>query len=80
VEEWLEPGTGECGWDGSEVRSWVGWHRYVTLSLFALAVAAVIRSRVPAARREKGREANPGERAGGAEVAPPARLGVRPTD
>jgi SRSO17 transposase len=54
VEECLELGKGECGLDGYEVRSWVGWHRHVTLSLFALAVVAVIRSRVPAPRREKG--------------------------
>lgn len=54
VEECLELGKGECGLDEYEVRSWVGWHRHVTLSLFALAVVAVIRSRVPAPRREKG--------------------------
>jgi SRSO17 transposase len=33
-------------------RSWTGWHRHVTLSW--LAVVAVIRSRVPPPRREKG--------------------------
>jgi SRSO17 transposase len=54
VEECLELSKGECGLDEYEVRSWVGWHRHVTLSLFALAVAAVIRSRVPAPRRKKG--------------------------
>jgi SRSO17 transposase len=54
VEECLELGKGECGLDEYEVRSWTGWHRHVTLSLFALAVVAVIRSRVPAPRREKG--------------------------
>ena len=38
-----------------QVRSWVGWHRHVTLSLFALAVVAVIRSRTAKpARRKKG--------------------------
>ena len=40
--------------DEYEVRGWAGWHRHVTLSLFALAVVAVIRSRVPAVRRKKG--------------------------
>ena len=40
--------------DEYEVRSWVGWHRHVTLSLFALAVVAVIRARMPAVRRKKG--------------------------
>jgi SRSO17 transposase len=54
VEECLELSKGECGLDEYEVRSWVGWHRHVTLSLFALAVVAVIRSRVPAPRRKKG--------------------------
>jgi SRSO17 transposase len=54
VEECLELGKGECGLDEYEVRSWTGWHRHVTLSLFALAVVAVIRSRVPTPRREKG--------------------------
>ena len=54
VEECLELGKGECGLDEYEVRSWTGWHRHVTLSLFALAVVTVIRSRVPARRRKKG--------------------------
>lgn len=54
VEECLELGKGECGLDEYEVRSWTGWHRHVTLSLLALAVVAVIRSRVPAPRRKKG--------------------------
>jgi SRSO17 transposase len=54
VEECLELGKGECGLDEYEVRSWTGWHRHVTLSLFALAVVTVIRSRVPTPRRKKG--------------------------
>jgi SRSO17 transposase len=54
VEECLELAKGECGLDEYEVRSWTGWHRHVTLSLFALAVVAVIRSRVPAPRAKKG--------------------------
>lgn len=54
VEECLELSKGECGLDEYEVRSWIGWHRHVTLSLFALAVVAVIRSRVPTPRRKKG--------------------------
>jgi SRSO17 transposase len=45
VEECLERAKGECGLDEYEVRGWTGWHRHVTLSLFALAVLAVIRSR-----------------------------------
>jgi SRSO17 transposase len=54
VEECLELGKGECGLDEYEGRSWTGWHRHVTLSLLALAVVAVIRSRLPAERRKKG--------------------------
>jgi SRSO17 transposase len=54
VEECLELAKGECGLDEYEVRSWTGWHRHVTLSWLAVAVVAVIRSRVPPPRREKG--------------------------
>ncbi|HEY7423347.1 MAG TPA: IS701 family transposase [Gemmataceae bacterium] len=45
VEECLELAKGDCGLDEYEVRSWVGWHRHVTLSLWALAVVAAIRTR-----------------------------------
>jgi SRSO17 transposase len=55
VEECFELAKGDCGLDEYEVRSWVGWHRHVTLSLFALAVVAVIRSRAARpSRRKKG--------------------------
>jgi SRSO17 transposase len=46
VEECFERAKGDCGLADYEVRSWVGWYRHVTLSLFALAMLAVIRSRV----------------------------------
>ena len=46
VEDLFELAKGDCGLDEYEVRSWTGWHRHITLSLFALAVVAVIRSRV----------------------------------
>lgn len=45
IEDLFELAKGDCGLDEYEVRSWVGWHRHVTLSLFALAVVAVIRAR-----------------------------------
>lgn len=45
IEDLFESAKGDCGLDEYEVRSWVGWHRHVTLSLFALAAVAVIRSR-----------------------------------
>ena len=55
IEDLLELAKGDCGLDEYEVRSWVGWHRHVTLSLFALAVLAVIRSRAARpSRRQKG--------------------------
>lgn len=60
VEECLELGKGECGLDEYEVRSWTGWHRHVTLSLLALAVVAVIRSRLPPPRRKKGASGSSG--------------------
>lgn len=54
IEDLFELAKGDCGLDGYEVRSWTGWHRHVTLSLWALAVVAVIRSRLPLPRRKKG--------------------------
>lgn len=36
VEEVLQAGKGEVGLAHSEVRSWVGWHHHMTLSLLAL--------------------------------------------
>jgi SRSO17 transposase len=53
IEESFEMAKGDCGLDEYEVRSWVGWYRHVTLSLFALAVVAVIRSRVAEPPRGK---------------------------
>jgi SRSO17 transposase len=53
IEECFELAKGDCGLDEYEVRSWIGWHRHVTLSLFALAVVAVIRSRAAKPGRPK---------------------------
>jgi SRSO17 transposase len=36
IEELLAQGNGEVGLDHYEVRSWVGWHHHITLSLLAL--------------------------------------------
>jgi SRSO17 transposase len=58
VEDLFELGKGDCGLDEYEVRSWVGWYRHVTLSLYALAVLAVIRARAPVGRRKKGARAS----------------------
>lgn len=55
VEECPELAKGDCGVDESEVRGWTGWHRHVTLSLFALAVVAAVRVAAgPAGRPKKG--------------------------
>ena len=43
IESLFEQAKGEVGLDHYEVRSWVGWHRHVTLSMFALAYLAVAR-------------------------------------
>lgn len=45
IEESFELAKGDCGLDEYEVRSWDGWYRHVTLSLWAMAVVTVIRSR-----------------------------------
>lgn len=64
IEECFELAKGDCGLDEYEVRSWTGWHRHVTLSLFALAALTVIRSRIrrrarTPTRRKKGRLIEP---------------------
>jgi SRSO17 transposase len=54
IEDLFELAKGDCGLDEYEVRSWAGWHRHVTLSLLALAVVAVIRSRAAKSSPRKG--------------------------
>lgn len=54
VEECIEIAKGEVGLDHYEVRSWGGWYRHITLSLFALALLAVIRKAATAPRPKKG--------------------------
>jgi SRSO17 transposase len=43
IESLFEQAKGEVGLDHYEVRSWVGWHRHITLSMLALAYLAVVR-------------------------------------
>src|ERR687897_98171 len=62
VEIGFEEAKGEVGLAHYEVRSWVGWYRHITLSLFAHAFLAAIRSaglEVPR-RPEKGGRKSPG--------------------
>jgi SRSO17 transposase len=46
VEEAFAQGKGEVGLDQYEVRSWVGWHRHMTLAMVALALLALTRARL----------------------------------
>ncbi len=43
IESLFEQAKGEVGLGHYEVRSWVGWHRHVTLAMFALAYLAAVR-------------------------------------
>jgi SRSO17 transposase len=43
VESCFEAAKGEVGLDEYEVRSWTGWHRHITLAMFAHAYLAVLR-------------------------------------
>ena len=43
IESLFEHAKGEVGLDQYEVRSWVGWHRHITLAMFALAYLSVVR-------------------------------------
>ncbi len=44
IESCFEQAKGEVGLDQYEVRSWVGWHRHVTLVMLALAYLAAVRT------------------------------------
>jgi len=46
IEEIFEAGNGEAGLDHYEVRSWIGWHHHMTLSLVALWYLCLERRRV----------------------------------
>jgi SRSO17 transposase len=44
VESCFEAGKGEVGLDHYEVRSWTGWYRHITLSMWALALLTGLRA------------------------------------
>jgi SRSO17 transposase len=46
VEEAFAQGKGEVGLDQYEVRSWVGWHRHMTLAMVALALLGLTRAQL----------------------------------
>lgn len=45
IEECFEMAKGEVGLDQYEVRSWTGWYRHITLSLFALSYLVKLRTK-----------------------------------
>ena len=44
IEMCFEAAKGEVGLDEYEVRSWTGWYRHVTLSMWALVLLSVVRA------------------------------------
>jgi SRSO17 transposase len=46
IEEAFAQGKGEVGLDQYEVRSWVGWHRHMTLAMAALALLTLTRAQL----------------------------------
>lgn len=53
IEECFEQAKQLTGLDEYEVRSWTGWHRHVTLSMFAHAMLAVIRAKALRSRKQR---------------------------
>ena len=62
IEACFEAAKGEVGLDHYEVRSWVGWHRHITLAMLAHAYLTVLRKAAAGGkpgRGSKGRSATP---------------------
>jgi hypothetical protein len=78
IEACFEAAKGGVGLDQSEVRSWTGWHRHVTLALLAHAYLAVVRAVAVGGRgpARLGRGAAAAHRAGGAAAALEVGLGA----
>jgi SRSO17 transposase len=53
VEACFEAAKGEVGLDHYEVRSWTGWHRHITLAMFAHAYLAVVRQTATRGRAQR---------------------------
>ena len=53
IEECFEQAKQETGLDEYEVRSWTGWYRHITLSMFAQAFLSVVRSKSNPRSRSK---------------------------
>lgn len=56
IEECFEQAKQETGLNEYEVRSWIGWHRHITLSMLAHATLSVIRSRMIRRSTKKGND------------------------
>ena len=54
VEQAFELAKGEGGLDEYEVRTWVGWYRHITLTMFALAYLTVVRLHAQSPHAVKG--------------------------
>jgi len=65
IEECFETAKGDCGLDEYEVRSWTGWHRHVTLALWALAVVSAVRSQAARPRVRRSTPRAPVQKKGG---------------
>jgi SRSO17 transposase len=46
IEQLFQAAKGEAGFDHYEVRSWVGWHHHITLSMLALWFLTLERRRI----------------------------------
>ncbi|HOW73269.1 MAG TPA: IS701 family transposase [Phycisphaerae bacterium] len=57
IEVCFETAKQETGLDEYEVRSWDGWHRHITLSMFALAFLTVVRSAATSPKRPRSKSA-----------------------
>jgi SRSO17 transposase len=80
VEELLQAGKGEVGLGQYEVRSWVGWHHHMTLSLLALWFLMRERQRVGKKNPGDDGAANSGDRGVPAAAEAAELCGDRPRD
>src|SRR5262249_51087908 len=77
IEELLEEGCGEVGLDHYEVRSWVGWHHHMTLTLVAVWFLQLERLWLGKKKSGGDRSAGAGDLHGVAAATPAACAGDR---
>ena len=77
IESCFEQAKSEVGLDQYEVRSYVGWHRHITLAMIAHAYLAVLRRAAIGGRRHAGSGSRPAA-ADRTRDPPPARRPRRP--